>query len=95
MKFAKIIQAAEIENKNYPRLSEFEVEVFDRKNRKIEDVNFDKPIFSENVESFYRFKHFLNENESNSKLTSIQVKYDASFLILYKNCISPVVLMRY
>lgn len=86
MNFGQFIEAIGINSKDYPKLADVEVEIIDRKNRKIEgNVKFPIPLFFENSISEKKFQAFLeNENKClTDSITIIQVRFTDGFLIIY------------
>lgn len=84
IKFEHIILESGLNPKDFQRICEIPVQLFDRKNRKIEDqkfFDFGKKLFAKNPESQKRFREFL-ETLNQTKCPEILGRLDDDVLIL-------------
>lgn len=95
MKFSQLILQAGLDPKDYS-CSDWDLDVFDHKNRKLEDnFNLATPIFKTVPDSLKDFSDFLNNLEKNSKIEDIQAKLTPDALIIYINSYAPEIFFRF
>ncbi len=84
MKLGNLIQESGFVAKDFPRLSEIQVNLLDRKNRTIQtDLHFEKEIFDKFPNSKRKFREFL-ENEKKELLPEcIKGRLTDDALVLY------------
>lgn len=87
IKFGHIISEVGLDPKKYPRSSKIEVDLSDRKERKIgeEEFNFNGKLFEKNQKSKSKFIHMIDDCESEKKELPEQIyaKLTDNALILH------------
>lgn len=86
MKFGHIIEQAGYDVKEFPKLTDIPVKIYDRKNRELteeREFEFNKKLFSKNKDSKKRFREVLERLSKSSKLPDeISGKLTDSSLVL-------------
>ena len=97
MKFGHLISEAGFDINNFTKLADIPVEIYDRKNRKIEnELHFVKPILSDNLDSQTNFKKFLENMGKISILpSSILVRLTEDILVIYISGSKPEFFLRF
>lgn len=87
-----IISESGLATKDFSKLSEIPVDLYDRKNRELteeKDFNFGKKLFAKNLESQKRFREFL-EALNHQTCSKISGRLDDDVLILRPQGFSPI-----
>lgn len=87
-----IISESGLATKDFSKLSEIPVKLYDRKNRELtkeEDFDFGKKLFAKSPESQKRFREFL-ETLNRTKCPNILGRLDDDVLILRPQGCTPI-----
>ena len=84
--FGTIIKEAGSRRILFPHSSKIDIVLYDSKDRKIqEEVHFSKPLFADNIYSASKFYNFLNFLEESEPVSSMNIKIDEDYLIIFYN----------
>lgn len=97
LKLGKIISEVGLNPKRYSVLLEINVEMYDRKRRKVteEDFNFGGKLFSKNPDSSLRFQHILESMLREPLPEKISARLTDDYIVIYRTNYKAEILLLF